>query len=168
MQRVQQMKNLGRRAQKGFTLIELMIVVAIIGILAAIAIPQYQDYTVKAKVSGAITAATPLKTAVALCIQEAGGVKAGCSTTTAAAPTGIPVFVATKEVASATVTDGQVVLVLGTGIASDVDGKKITMDPTPDATSVQWTNSTDSANNTVINYVQKNNPAAAAAGGGGA
>ena len=50
--------------QKGFTLIELMIVVAIIGILAAIAIPAYQDYTVRAKMSEAVNAVAPAKTAV--------------------------------------------------------------------------------------------------------
>ena len=49
---------------KGFTLIELMIVVAIIGILAAIALPAYQDYTCRAKMSEAINAMTPAKTAV--------------------------------------------------------------------------------------------------------
>ncbi len=54
-----------RSLQKGFTLIELMIVVAIIGILAAVALPAYQDYTVRAKVSEVILAASSAKTNVA-------------------------------------------------------------------------------------------------------
>ena len=54
-----------RSLQKGFTLIELMIVVAIIGILAAVALPAYQDYTVRAKVSEVVLAASSAKTAVA-------------------------------------------------------------------------------------------------------
>lgn len=62
-----------RSMQKGFTLIELMIVVAIIGILAAVALPAYQDYTVRAKVSELILAASSAKTSVSESAQVGGG-----------------------------------------------------------------------------------------------
>ncbi len=56
--------------QQGFTLIELMIVVAIIGILAAVAIPAYKNYTTKARFTEVVNSTAPIKTAVELCVQS--------------------------------------------------------------------------------------------------
>ncbi|MBT82195.1 MAG: hypothetical protein CL587_17590 [Alteromonadaceae bacterium] len=67
------MKNVNAQNQKGFTLIELMIVVAIIGILAAVALPAYQNYTKKAKFSEVVAATQSLKTAIEICAQTEGG-----------------------------------------------------------------------------------------------
>lgn len=65
-----------RTIQKGFTLIELMIVVAIIGILAAVALPAYQDYTVRARVSEVVLAASSCRTAITETVQTSPGADA--------------------------------------------------------------------------------------------
>ena len=81
-----------RSMQKGFTLIELMIVVAIIGILAAVALPAYQDYTIRAKVTEGIVLGSALKATVAdnaanAIADASGGLFAGMTTGPATAPT---------------------------------------------------------------------------------
>lgn len=158
------MKTMKQQAQAGFTLIELMIVVAIIGILAAVAIPQYSNYTVKAKIANALTAADSLKSAVGMCIQETSGDKAACDN----GANGIPAaaaFTATKEVSAATVTDGNIELTL-TDIGKGTSGKKITMTSNVGGSNITWTNSTDittTDNDAAVQAITKNNPPAAAA-----
>ena len=127
-----------KKVQQGFTLIELMIVVAIIGILAAIAIPQYQDYVTRTKISKVASYADPIKTALAMYSQE----NAGSFPTTASAWTTIGLTAAptpTAEVSLTTINanDGAIVMTLR-GIGTGYDGTTITLTPTVNSTTVSW------------------------------
>lgn len=104
-----------KKVQQGFTLIELMIVVAIIGILAAVAIPAYQDYTIKAKVQEGVSLSAPARTAIGVACSEAslagtvtqGGPVLALSPSTAYVGTyvkGVKVAVADATVATVTAT----------------------------------------------------------------
>lgn len=123
-----------KHLQQGFTLIELMIVVAIIGILAAVALPAYQDYTVRAKMSEAILAMSACRTSITEVYQTGGSAPGannwGCENTTGGM---------SKYVNTIATSDTGVVTATVTGISTDVNGKTVSLTPLKDGTTAAGT-----------------------------
>jgi type IV pilus assembly protein PilA len=128
-----------KRVQQGFTLIELMIVVAIIGILAAVAIPAYQDYTKRAKFQDIVNAAAPIEKAISLCLNENGGTATLCDDAT---KVGIGSITNSKEAATGLAITTGTAAVTATGNAGSGGYTYInTPSLAAGATQIVWTQS---------------------------